>query len=109
VGATFGPPPSRLDPERIVAKRKEIFTPRDTSWYKIKNKAYTQAEGRWEPVICGSRLLDSLCTPSYISDIIPSAMATRKPKPLPESLHAPWRTPYAATSPLPTDASSRLR
>ena len=37
-----------LDLEGIVAKRKrDGYTP-DTEWYKIKNPAYTQAEGRGE-------------------------------------------------------------
>jgi hypothetical protein len=32
----------------IVAKRKtDPYSP-ETTWYKIKNRAYTQAEGRWE-------------------------------------------------------------
>jgi bifunctional non-homologous end joining protein LigD len=38
----------RLDLEGIVAKRKtEPYSPK-TSWYKIKNPTYTQAEGRRE-------------------------------------------------------------
>jgi bifunctional non-homologous end joining protein LigD len=38
----------RLDLEGIVAKRKaDPYGPR-TTWYKIKNPTYTQAEGRWE-------------------------------------------------------------
>jgi bifunctional non-homologous end joining protein LigD len=38
----------QLDLEGIVAKRKaDPYTP-ETTWYKIKNRAYTQAEGRWE-------------------------------------------------------------
>jgi len=38
----------RLDLEGIVAKRKaDVYAP-ETVWYKIKNPAYTQAEGRWE-------------------------------------------------------------
>ncbi|MFL5493626.1 MAG: hypothetical protein ACJ8DC_04485 [Gemmatimonadales bacterium] len=38
----------RLDLEGIVAKRKaEPYAP-ETVWYKIRNPAYTQTEGRWE-------------------------------------------------------------
>jgi bifunctional non-homologous end joining protein LigD len=38
----------RLDLEGIVAKRKgDTYAP-GTLWYKMKNRAYTQAEGRWE-------------------------------------------------------------
>ena len=38
----------QLDLEGIVAKRKaDLYAP-ETIWYKIKNRAYTQAEGRWE-------------------------------------------------------------
>lgn len=38
----------QLDLERIVAKRKwDAYAPA-TIWSKIKNKAYTQSEGRWE-------------------------------------------------------------
>jgi len=36
----------RLDLEGIVAKRKaDAYSPQ-TAWYKVKNPAYTQAEGR---------------------------------------------------------------
>jgi ATP-dependent DNA ligase len=36
----------RLDLEGIVAKRKaDPYTP-GTVWYKVKNRAYTQMEGR---------------------------------------------------------------
>jgi bifunctional non-homologous end joining protein LigD len=38
----------RLDLEGIVAKRKADGYGPDTIWYKIRNQAYTQAEGRWE-------------------------------------------------------------
>jgi ATP-dependent DNA ligase len=38
----------RLDFEGIVAKRKTDPYGPDTVWYKIRNHAYTQAEGRWE-------------------------------------------------------------
>lgn len=38
----------RLDLEGIVAKRKTDTYGANTVWYKIKNRAYTQAEGRWE-------------------------------------------------------------
>jgi len=38
----------QLDLEGIVAKRKADTYGPETSWYKIKNRAYTQAEGRWE-------------------------------------------------------------
>jgi bifunctional non-homologous end joining protein LigD len=38
----------RLDLEGIVAKRKDDPYGPDTVWYKIRNQAYTQAEGRWE-------------------------------------------------------------
>ena len=39
----------RIDLEGIVAKRKaDPYAPGTTSWYKIKNPMYTQAEGRWE-------------------------------------------------------------
>jgi bifunctional non-homologous end joining protein LigD len=38
----------RLDLEGIVAKRKADPYRPETLWYKIKNRAYTQAEGRWE-------------------------------------------------------------
>jgi DNA ligase-1 len=38
----------RLDLEGILAKRKaDPYTP-GSVWYKIKNRAYTQMEGRWE-------------------------------------------------------------
>jgi hypothetical protein len=38
----------RLDLEGIVAKWKlDPYAP-DICWYKIKNRAYTQAENRWE-------------------------------------------------------------
>ena len=38
----------QLDLEGVVAKRKaDPYTP-DTVWYKIKNRAYTQLEGRGE-------------------------------------------------------------
>jgi bifunctional non-homologous end joining protein LigD len=38
----------RLDLEGIVAKRAEDGYSGETAWYKIKNPAYTQAEGRAE-------------------------------------------------------------
>jgi bifunctional non-homologous end joining protein LigD len=38
----------RLDLEGIVAKRKSDPYAATTTWYKVKNRAYTQAEGRWE-------------------------------------------------------------
>jgi bifunctional non-homologous end joining protein LigD len=38
----------RLDLEGIVAKRKADPYRPETVWYKIKNRAYTQGEGRWE-------------------------------------------------------------
>ena len=38
----------QLDLEGIVAKRKADPYSTGTTWYKIKNRAYTQAEGRWE-------------------------------------------------------------
>ena len=38
----------RLDLEGIVAKRKTDTYGAGTVWYKIKNRAYTQAEGRYE-------------------------------------------------------------
>src|SRR4051812_39676850 len=38
----------RLDLEGIVAKRKADAYGIETPWYKIKNPAYTQAEGRHE-------------------------------------------------------------
>jgi bifunctional non-homologous end joining protein LigD len=38
----------RLDLEGIVAKRKTDGYTVETAWYKIKNPAYTQAEGRAE-------------------------------------------------------------
>jgi bifunctional non-homologous end joining protein LigD len=38
----------RLDLEGIVAKRKADGYAPDTVWYKIRNPAYTQAEGRRE-------------------------------------------------------------
>jgi len=38
----------QLDLEGIVAKRKEDFYGEGTHWYKIKNPAYTQSEGRRE-------------------------------------------------------------
>jgi bifunctional non-homologous end joining protein LigD len=38
----------QLDLEGIVANRKEDAYAPETTWYKIKNRAYTQAEGRWE-------------------------------------------------------------
>jgi ATP-dependent DNA ligase len=36
----------RLDLEGIVAKRKADAYGQETVWYKVKNRAYTQAEGR---------------------------------------------------------------
>jgi bifunctional non-homologous end joining protein LigD len=38
----------RLDLEGIVAKRKADPYDARVTWYKIKNRAYTQGEGRWE-------------------------------------------------------------
>jgi len=42
----------RLDLEGIVARRKadayDPVTRPVTRWYKVKNRAYTQEEGRWE-------------------------------------------------------------
>jgi bifunctional non-homologous end joining protein LigD len=38
----------RLDLEGIVAKRKSDRYGPDSTWYKIRNQAYTQAEGRWK-------------------------------------------------------------
>ena len=38
----------QLDLEGIVAKRKADPYGPETTWFKIKNRAYTQAEGRWE-------------------------------------------------------------
>jgi hypothetical protein len=43
-----GDPRERLDLEGIVAKRKADAYRPETVWYKIKNRAYTQGEGRWE-------------------------------------------------------------
>jgi ATP-dependent DNA ligase len=37
------------DLEGIVAKRKDgLYTPEETSWVKVKNPQYSQAEGREE-------------------------------------------------------------
>jgi bifunctional non-homologous end joining protein LigD len=38
----------QLDLEGIVAKRNTDPYAPETTWYKIKNRAYTQAEGCWE-------------------------------------------------------------
>ena len=38
----------RLDLEGIVAKRKADAYAPDTVWFKVKNRAYTQLEGRGE-------------------------------------------------------------
>jgi bifunctional non-homologous end joining protein LigD len=38
----------RLDLEGIVAKRKGDPYSAHTTWYKVKNRTYTQGEGRWE-------------------------------------------------------------
>jgi bifunctional non-homologous end joining protein LigD len=38
----------QLDLEGSVAKRKADPYAPGTTWYKIKNRAYTHAEGRWE-------------------------------------------------------------
>jgi ATP-dependent DNA ligase len=38
----------RIDLEGIVAKRKADPYGPETLWYKIKDRAYTQGEGRWE-------------------------------------------------------------
>ena len=38
----------RLDLEGIVAKRRSDPYSPQTTWYKVKNPAYTQAEGRGE-------------------------------------------------------------
>jgi hypothetical protein len=40
--------PSGLDLEGIVAERKADTYSSQTIWDKVKNPAYTQAEGRWE-------------------------------------------------------------
>jgi ATP-dependent DNA ligase len=37
---------ARLDLESIVAKRKADLYEHDVTWYKIKNRAYSQMEGR---------------------------------------------------------------
>jgi bifunctional non-homologous end joining protein LigD len=37
-----------LDLEGIVAKRRTDPYAPDTTWFKVKNPTYTQAEGRWE-------------------------------------------------------------
>lgn len=37
-----------LDLEGIVAKRKDSRYGAETIWYKIKNRSYSQMEGRWE-------------------------------------------------------------
>jgi hypothetical protein len=39
----------RLDLEGVVANRKTDPYPPGRVWYKVKNRAYTQAEGRREP------------------------------------------------------------
>jgi ATP-dependent DNA ligase len=38
----------QLDLEGIVAKRKADAYGPATVWYKVKNRAYTQMEGRWQ-------------------------------------------------------------
>jgi ATP-dependent DNA ligase len=38
----------RLDLEGVVAKRKADPYAPTTTWHKVKNRAYTQMEGRWE-------------------------------------------------------------
>jgi ATP-dependent DNA ligase len=38
----------QLDLEGIVAKHRGDSYGPATTWFKIKNPAYTQAEGRWE-------------------------------------------------------------
>jgi hypothetical protein len=38
----------RLDLGGVVAKRKSDPHEARTVWWKVKNRAYTQAEGRWE-------------------------------------------------------------
>jgi ATP-dependent DNA ligase len=38
----------QLNLEGVVAKRKADPYAPGTTWLKIKNPAYTQAEGRWE-------------------------------------------------------------
>jgi ATP-dependent DNA ligase len=38
----------RLDLEGMVAKRKADRSAPEALWYKVKNRAYTQAEGRVE-------------------------------------------------------------
>ena len=50
------------DLEGIVAKRRDgLYTPEETSWVKIKNRSYSQAEGRHEffgkrsSAACGER------------------------------------------------------
>ena len=48
----------RLDLEGIVAKRKADAYGSDTVWYKIKNRAYTQMEGRGELFHPKARLPD---------------------------------------------------
>jgi len=45
----------RLDLEGIVAKRKADPYAPSTVWYKVKNRAYTQTEGRWELFQQGGR------------------------------------------------------
>jgi hypothetical protein len=40
--------PERLDVEGVAAKRMaDLYTP-ETVWLKVKNRVYTQTEGRWE-------------------------------------------------------------
>jgi ATP-dependent DNA ligase len=38
----------QLDLEGVVAERKSDPYVPEATWYKVKNRAYTQAEGRWE-------------------------------------------------------------
>jgi len=47
-GASFSRRPCQLDLEGIVAKRRTDPYAADTTWYKIKNPLYSQAEGRRE-------------------------------------------------------------
>ena len=69
-----------------MAKRKADPYGPETTWFKIKNRAYTQAEGRCELFPEGLSLapgrVDSLGTPAYISGAFPRQRHTwRKPGP----------------------------
>ena len=71
-----------------MAKRKTDPYAPDTVWYKIKNRAYTQMEGRWElfqkradQAIQQQQVLDSCSADPYRSYSPRQRHTRRKPGP----------------------------